>query len=278
MKVLSPAKINLGLQVLNKRKDGFHNINTVFYPINIYDEITIEQSDDLIVDTIGMNIDVQDNLVYKAAAKLQKKDGKRLGAKITLKKNIPAGAGLGGGSANAAITLLALKSLWKSDVTNTDLHIISQALGSDVPFFLRHGAAIGLSRGEKLEYIAWQAKHKIVVVNPGIHISTAEAYKALGRDGTMPKTVDFRTILYRSDENPSILNMLFNDFEKYAFQTHPEIAELKRSLYHNGAVLAMMSGSGSSVFAFFDREKDISFLDSLYPNYKVIVEKELNKN
>lgn len=277
MKILSPAKINLGLQVLNKRKDGYHNINTVFYPVNIFDELEFSPSEQISVTTVGMNLPMEENIVYQAAFKLRKKIGIQMGADIKLTKRLPSGAGLGAGSANAAITLLALKSMWKSDISNTELLIIAQSLGADVPFFLRKGAAVGASRGEKLNYIGWQAKHKIAIVSPDIHISTPEAYRALGRTDKSPSPIDFPKILYRSDENPSLLNMLTNDFEAYAFSAYPEIKAIKKKLYSEGAVFSMMSGSGSSIFAFFEKEKDLKGLSQIFSDCRVYLEDESGK-
>jgi len=277
MKLLSPAKINLGLQVVNKRTDGFHNINTVFYPVNIFDQLDFSLSDNISVKTIGMDIPTEDNIVYKAAVKLQKKVGTSQGANITLRKNLPAGAGLGAGSANAAMTLLGLKSLWKANISNTDIFIIAQSLGSDIPFFLRKGAAVGSSRGEKLNYIGWLAKHKIVIVAPGIHISTPQAYEALNRTGKITRLVDFTRILYRSDNNPALLNMLTNDFEKFAFEEYPILSSIKQKLYDEGAVFSMMSGSGSAIFAFFDQDRDTSHLSNIFDSYKVYHEQPIRQ-
>ncbi|GAB5465184.1 MAG: 4-(cytidine 5'-diphospho)-2-C-methyl-D-erythritol kinase [Candidatus Kapaibacteriales bacterium] len=261
---------------MNKRPDGYHNINTVFYPIDIFDLIELKSNENdntISVEVEGMNIPEEDNLVFKAAKKLQKKSNTSKGVSIKLTKNIPSGAGLGGGSANAAVILLALKSIWKLDVSNNELFIIATSLGADVPFFLRKGAAEGKSRGERLNYLNYLMPFKVAVVNPGLHISTPEAYKALDRDESPKPSLKIPDILYRSMDNPSLLaSYLKNDFEDYAFSKYPEIEYIKKQLYKEGAAFALMSGSGSSVFGLFEEDFDFSRLKNTFSDYKVMIE------
>lgn len=268
------AKINLGLEVLNKREDGYHNINTVFYSLNnLYDELTFEINNDsqVIIDTNIPELNGKDNLIFTAIKKIERKVKKKFGLNITLKKNIPMGAGLGGGSSDAACTINAIDQLYELGMNFNEKLIIAQAVGSDVPFFLQGGVAIGKSRGEKLEFFEYDCKYHIIVVSPNIHVSTADAYSKLDREKKPRKIVDFRQILQRAEDNPTLLrSMLHNDFESPIFEIHPEIKQVKKGLYEAGALFAMMSGSGSSIFGMFEKEIDIEILKQNFPHYRVV--------
>lgn len=296
----SYAKINLGLQVLNKRPDGFHNINTIFKKINLFDEIsfTPNNTDEINLKVLNNDLLNQENhlnnLIVKAFRKIQKKSPKKIGVDVELTKNIPIGAGLGGGSSNAATTIKALMELFRINLTQGEISVISQSLGSDVPFFIGEGMAIAKSRGEKLKYFDmdkdFEQKYKIILINPQIHISTPFAYGALQRETfaelnkqqNLYPEINFYNILLKSNDNPSLLsNYLINDFEKVVFEKYPEIAEIKKSLYDYGAVLSLMSGSGSTVFALFENHENIqttfnninSHFTKHYPNYFLYFDK-----
>lgn len=265
------AKINLGLQVLEKRNDDFHNINTIFARISLADSLEINKSssDKIIIEgTPAFDFPIQNNLIYKAADKLRTKENVPLGAKINVIKNIPMGAGLGGGSSNCAYTLKNLRKIWNLDENyNHDL-IIAQTLGSDVPFFLKDGFAIGKSRGEKLEYFDIKLPWTILLVNPGIHIYTPDAFAQLNRNSEPRTSLNFKNILSKSLENPSLLReYMINDFEKSVFKTHPEIAQIKSDLYSEGAFFALMSGSGSTLFGLFENHKLAEEARSKFPDY-----------
>lgn len=268
------AKINLGLEVLNKRADNYHNLNTVFYSLhNLYDEIIFERNDDEKVN-IQSNIpelDGKDNLIYTAIRKIERKVKKKIGLNIILTKNIPMGAGLGGGSSDAACTINAVDQIYELGLSYNEKLILAQAVGSDVPFFLQGGAAIGRSRGETLTFFDYQIPLQIVVVSPNIHVSTPEAYAALDRGSKPKRQVNFKQILDKSKDNPSLMkSMLYNDFEKPIFALHPEIKQIKQTLYSQGAVFSLMSGSGSSVFGMFEEGYDVSKLHDIFPQYKVV--------
>ena len=254
IKIDSNGKINLGLQVLNKRIDNYHNINTVFSRISLFDQITFEEDDKISIDILNSeNIPIEDNLIYKAAIKLQNRTKTNKGAKIQLRKNIPMGGGLGGGSSNAAATLFALTKLWDLTPSTNDLMIIAQSLGSDVPFFLQEGLASAGSRGEKLNYFKLNLPHHILLVNPNIHVSTPLAFSSLNRNTKQKVAINFKNILFRSLDNQSLLKeYIINDFEKTIFKVHPEIKLIKNKLYDLGAIFSLMSGSGSTVFGLFD--------------------------
>ncbi|MBI5191990.1 MAG: 4-(cytidine 5'-diphospho)-2-C-methyl-D-erythritol kinase [Nitrospirae bacterium] len=185
----TPAKVNLFLQITGKRDDGYHDIFTVMQMVELWDELIIEHNDTLKV--ICSNNDAlsgEDNLIYKAALKLKEYSGVKAGAKITLKKIIPVGAGLGGGSSDAAAALYGLNKLWGTGFSNERLSAIGSELGSDVPFFLNGPTAIGCGRGDELIPLSYSEELWFLLINPGIHISTAWAYKQFE--------------LYRSLENP----------------------------------------------------------------------------
>lgn len=296
----SYAKINLGLQVLNKRLDGFHNINTIFKKINLFDEITFtpNNTDEINLKVLNNDLlnqeNILNNLIIKAFRKIQKKSPKKIGVDVELNKNIPIGAGLGGGSSNAASTLIALMEMFRINLTQGEMSVISQSLGSDVPFFMGEGMAIAKSRGEKLKYFdmdnEFEQKYKIVLINPQIHISTPFAYSSLNRETftelnkkqNLYPEINFYNILLKSNDNPSLLrNYIINDFEKVVFEKYPEISEIKKTLYDFGAVLSLMSGSGSTVFALFENnEKNQttfnninSYFTNNYPNYYIYFDK-----
>lgn len=268
------AKINIGLEVLNKRSDDYHNLNTIFYSLhNLYDEIIFERNNDKKVnlDSNIAELNGKDNLIYTAIRKIERKVNTKIGLNITLSKNIPMGAGLGGGSSDAACTINAVDQIYELGLSYNDKLILAQAVGSDVPFFLQDGAAIGRSRGETLTYFDYTIPYQIVVISPNIHVSTPAAYAELDRDSSPRNMVDFKQILDKSKDNPSLMkSMIFNDFEKPIFTKHPEIKEIKTNMYREGAIFSLMSGSGSSVFGLFEHGFNISRLEEIFPNYKVI--------
>lgn len=278
------AKINLGLQVLSKRADGFHDINTVFFKTGLYDELEFEPASDIILEcTPDLGIRPTENLVYRAALLLKDYAEKNnllkkslvsnsTGAKIRVRKHIPSGAGLGGGSSDAAAALLALKELWQIDISHYELHMLATLLGSDVPFFLKDGAAVGTGRGEILEYFELALPWWLVIVYPNIHVNTGEAYAALQRTHAEKKSIDFKTILQNSFKNTELLKEnIVNDFEDVVFKKHPEIAEIKNALYEFGAVFALMSGSGSSVFGLFASHEEALAATDRFKNYQAFV-------
>ena len=177
------AKINLGLRVLRKREDGFHDIETIFHRVNLFDELTVEPSDSAIsisCDNQTLPVD-ENNLCWKAIELLRTEIGTSQGASVHLKKNIPIGSGLGGGSSDAAAVLTALPSLWKIPVDASTLAGIALNIGSDVPFFLHNRSAYAEGRGELLRFVKFTLPHSVLVVTPSIHVSTAWAYEELSK-------------------------------------------------------------------------------------------------
>lgn len=277
------AKINLGLRVLSKREDGYHNIETVFHRVYPHDEISLKPSSSifLICDNPLLSTD-DSNLCVRAAKLLQEYTGIKDGVKIFLKKNIPLGAGLGGGSSDAASTLLGLVKLWNINITHDELQKIALQLGSDVPYFLKPGTAYATGRGEILEDFKLEIPFWIVLVYPNIHISTAWAYQAI-HDPKLTKhhtnirhqtsDVSLKQILLQNINDPQQFNhLLHNDFEPIVLHANKTIAHLKLSLYSVGAKFAQMSGSGSSVYGFFIEEKNaMDTLNKLNKSYMVFI-------
>jgi len=251
------AKINFGLHIANKRKDGYHNIETVFQEIDLSDKILLESIGhnkiEMMCDHPMLPIG-EENICYKAAELLKKRNKINLGIKIILSKNIPVSAGLGGGSSDAAAILKGLISFWKIQISNDELTSLALRLGSDVPFFLNGGTALGRGRGEILEPIEYNFLNHfpyVLVVYPGIFISTAAVYKNFHPTLTInKKSVKFSGFLKGFvDEIPK--ELFGNDFEPYVFQKYPEIKQIKDDLYRLNAVFASLSGTGSTVYGCF---------------------------
>lgn len=247
------AKINLGLHVLRRRADGYHDIETVFLPIEWSDTVTVEPEETLSFTCDDDAIAGNDNLCMKAARALREAAGTKKGARIHLAKRIPYGAGLGGGSSDAAVTLRLLRDQWDPD-GKVDLRAVAGTLGSDVPFFLQDEPAYATGRGEKLfpiapEGDAWVFPFQIVVTVPETRISTVDAYRAMRP--SEENRPDLRELV-RSNDPQRWRRELVNDFEASIFDAFPEIESLKEAMYDAGAVYASMSGSGSAVYGIFD--------------------------
>lgn len=270
IKKLAYSKINLGLQVLNLRDDGYHNINTVFYLINLYDEIDFYKSDVIEIETSpDLNIPIEKNLVYKAGKAFLDSYKIRGGFKAAVSKNIPSGGGLGGGSSDAATTIIALNNMYGIDGAYSNLLEIANSVGSDCAFFLsgeRMAKAYG--RGEIIEPIHHNLNCNIAVINTGLNISTPEAYKLLLRSKNNYDEIDFVSIIEKYHSEPShFKGKITNDFEDVVFDMHPSIGKIKDKLYEIGADFALMSGSGSTVFGLFTRDIELNELQSAFPKY-----------
>jgi 4-diphosphocytidyl-2-C-methyl-D-erythritol kinase len=273
------AKINLGLRILRKREDGYHEIETVFARVNPFDEINLELDSKISMTSNEINLPIDGaNLCIRAANLLQQQSGITKGAKISLIKNIPIGAGLGGGSSDAASTLIGLVKLWDLKISEEKLCSIALELGSDVPYFLKTGTAFATGRGEILEYFNFDLPYWIVLLYPNIHISTAWAYQSLNDAHSHyishpTSHITLKDFLIKNIHNPHELNQhLLNDFEPVVLHQHKQIGFAKLMLYSEGACFAQMSGSGSSVFGFFkDEHKAVSAAEKLQNRYKVFI-------
>jgi len=248
MILFPPAKINLGLNILGKREDGYHDIESCMYAIPLRDVLEILPSEEVRFLQTGMpvNGDEADNLVMKAFQLLQSRYAIP-NVYIHLQKNIPMGAGLGGGSADATYTLLGLNELFKLNLSIEVLQSLATELGSDCPFFVVNQPQLVKGRGEVLSPINLDLEgYYLKIINPGIHIGTAEAYSNVEYAEVAGS---LETILLKSPEYWK--NNLINGFEKSVFKKYPQIRELKEQLYAEGALYASMTGSGSTVFGIF---------------------------
>ena len=260
LQAYSCAKINLALSVLGRRPDGYHEIQTLFQTISLWDTLELRASSqlELICEDLP-DVRAEDNLVWRAASLLASTLPGKTGASITLKKRIPAGAGLGGGSSNAAVTLLALRRFWNAAIPDSELSRLAADLGSDVPFFLHGGTALGSGRGEKIRQLPDIRQEHLVVIFPGVHVSTAEAYRSLNL-GLTSATENHRIQRFcgQLQEGSCFLTGIFNDFEASILTAYPPIQEAKEFLGERGATATLLSGSGSSVFGFFPSEESAS--------------------
>ena len=254
--VLFPnCKINIGLRIVDKRADGFHNIETIFYPVALKDavEITQDASKTKAVtwSQTGLNIPgtLTDNLCIKAYQLLKKDFAQLPDIKMHLHKAIPMGAGLGGGSSDAAFILKLLNSKFDLQLPVEQLMEYALQLGSDCPFFILNKPCYGTGRGEILEEIPLDlSAYKILLVNPGIHIDTGWAFSNIR---PAKQENNLKDLIARPVETWQ--QHICNDFEKAVFEAEPGIAEIKTSLLSNGALYASMSGSGSTVFGIFEK-------------------------
>lgn len=265
IEIKAPAKINIGLSILSKRADGFHNLSTLFCPISdLFDVLTFEPSDDFIFECNTDSVpNDHSNLVVKAKNILEMVTEKRINVKITLNKQIPSQAGLGGGSSDAAATLISLNEMFRLGLTYEQLINLSLKLGSDVPFFIKSKPAIGTSRGEILDYLDLEITEPILLINPGINISTKEAFQNIA---PLDAGFDFRSIIVHDKLDYALMKSnVKNDFEKYVFGKYPVIERIKKQLYNNGALFALMSGSGSTVYGIFPTAEMAFATSKLFP-------------
>lgn len=248
----APAKINWFLSVLNKREDGYHNIASLIQGIGLYDTLLFEESERLEIISDIADLPAEKNLIFKAAVLMQTVAGVRSGARITLKKNIPLAAGLGGGSSDAACALIGLNRLWGLNLNVVNLRNIGAQLGSDVPFFINDIFAVVEGRGEVITSLVNANEIPLLLVNPGIPISAAWAYKAL-EVGLTKKVVDIKLFCQSLDRNDfrALRSLQNNDLEHPVLKTYSEIGRIKELLLEQGAVMSAMSGSGSTVFGVF---------------------------
>jgi len=273
--VKAPAKINWSLFVLDKREDGYHNIVSLLQCISLYDTLEFEPADEITLES-AFDLPYQENLVYKAAMLLRGYSRTQKGARIVLKKEIPSGAGLGGGSSDAAFTLMGLNSLWGLGLQKSDLKSIANKLGSDVPFFLEGPFALAEGRGEKLTSLPLPKSQALLIVKAGCSVPTSWAYAALGRESG----IFSKSLLAKADQSiqavyravsagdlPGIARSAYNDFERAVIDHYPVVGNIKNKLLERGAVLALMSGSGSAVFGLFENEGSALSASKYFPSF-----------
>jgi 4-diphosphocytidyl-2-C-methyl-D-erythritol kinase len=256
MVVFPNAKINLGLTIVSKREDGFHNLETIFYPIQWKDVLEIIESDKLQFQSSGIEIpgSQEHNLCLKAY-QLIKTDFDVPPVKIHLHKNIPIGAGLGGGSADAAFMLNLLNQKFELNISTEKLQNYARKLGSDCAFFVKNKPVFAKEKGDVFENIELDLKaYKILMVYPNVHVSTADAYGGCKpRNGSLELKKNIQTPLNEWNNN------VFNDFELTVFSKFPLLQKIKNQLIEKGAIYASMSGSGSTIFGIFENQPDLDF-------------------
>ena len=271
MIVNSYAKINIGLHILNKREDNFHNIITIFQEIDFCDQISVEKSDDFIFQSNVDWLDNRNNTCVKAFEIIKDNFPHISNVKIALKKNIPTNAGLGGGSSNGTIVLKTLNELFCLEISKEKLIEFSSKISSDSPFFVEGGLQVGQGRGEELLPIknALNEQH-ILLVLPDIKINTKDAYKKCLLKGK--SNIKFAEMLNELKNNNLSSELFYNDFEGYVFTTHPEIGKIKLKILDLGAKYASLSGSGSTVFGIFSKKEDmLNAYQSFSPHFSTII-------
>lgn len=254
LSIKSFAKINIGLNIISKRDDGFHNLQTIFFPLSLHDVITIKKSNQFIFTSNDKDLaNDKNNLIIRAHNLLEKTCGKNLNCEIYLQKNIPIGAGLGGGSSNAASVLKGLNELFSLDLDPSNLSSLALELGSDVPLFLEKLPAYAESRGEKLFPIRLNVQGFLLIVNPGIHVSTKFAFSKI-----IPKlpSKSLKDLIVNGEiKFEDLIRYASNDFEEIVFEEFPVIKQIKDRMIQLGSTLSLMTGTGSTVFGFFDDEE-----------------------
>jgi 4-diphosphocytidyl-2-C-methyl-D-erythritol kinase len=252
MIVFPKAKINIGLRITGKRIDGYHNIESILYPVNFYDALEFVASpdhngkDSLTVTGIQVGVNPDENIVIKAVTKLRENYSFPL-LRIHLHKAIPHGAGLGGGSSDAACMMKALNRHFNLSIGDSDIKTMALEIGSDCPFFIDCEPAFAYGRGEILESVSpVLTGYYLLLLNPGVVINTGEAYRNT-RSGTPSNSL----LMLMARDIKEWKELIFNDFEEFAFKKFPVIRKIKDALYRSGALFSSMSGSGSSVYGIF---------------------------
>lgn len=250
------AKVNLGLNVLQRRSDGYHEVETVLHTVALHDEIVLREAGDGIRVTADLDIPTgPDSLVYRAAALLREQLGVQRPVEIEIRKRVPVAAGLGGGSADAAVTLMGLAQLWKLRLDGRELHALAARLGADVTFFLTGGAAVARGRGERVQTLPPLPTTWVVLARPRIEILTEWAYRQIQPAGITrrPDIAQLVDAVTRRDV-PAVGRLLGNVFEEVVAAHHPIVGELKAQVLRGEAYGAVMTGTGPTVFGLMANE------------------------
>lgn len=240
---------------MGKRPDGYHDIETVFHRVDLFDEVSVKASSGVVVECSSPDAPKgKANICHTAVLLLQEYLHTSAGARIEITKNIPVGAGLGGGSSDAAAVLLTLPRLWSKEIPLPALQSLALQLGSDVPYFLNSGSAFASGRGEHLEYSPLDIPYTILICHPNIHVSTAWTYRNVVAPGLHQS--DLRDAVLQGISDPRVLSRIENDLERVVFDKEPDVRRVKEEMMNNGALFALMSGSGSSVYGFFSQTSE----------------------
>ncbi|MGQ9535177.1 MAG: 4-(cytidine 5'-diphospho)-2-C-methyl-D-erythritol kinase [bacterium] len=270
IKINAYAKINIGLTILNKRDDGYHNIETTLSTINLSDKLLIEKkSSGIELLAENLKIPPEENLCFKAAQLFLSNYGVNEGVKIVLQKNIPIGGGLGGGSSDAAAVLKGMREIFNINISDEELMTLGRKLGCDVPFLIKGGAAIARGIGDDLRFFKLP-RMELIIYYPGFPISTKWAYEEYDKLN-LTKGVDLDNILAANKKKKTRTGLfLNNDFEKVIFKAHPHLLDIKNNLLNTGAYMVSLSGSGSCLFAVVDaslKKKVIKYLSGIGAMY-----------
>lgn len=256
----SSGKVNLALDVLYKRNDGYHEIKSIMQRISLKDRLIFKEiHEGIIIESNHKEVPVDStNLVYKVWDKLREITGVSKGVKIIIEKNIPVAAGLAGGSSNGAATLQALNNLWNLNLSQSELMKIGKGLGADIPFCIMGGTALAEGIGEKLTKIRTLSGKHILLCNPGIPISAGYAYS---KCKSLNRGIDMEAIIssIEDDDLSGVAKKLENIMEDPMIEEYPIIGEIKDIMMANGALGSLMSGSGSTVFGLYDDEEKMKF-------------------
>ena len=264
MIVKAPAKINLYLEIINKRADGYHNIESVMHTVSLFDILEFTKIKDNKIELVCDNADLFDtkkNLVYKAAEKVKEKYKINFGVKIKLTKNIPMGAGLGGGSSDAAATILALNKIWNINDDIKNLELLGATLGADVPFFMTGGTAKISGIGDIVEKINTNFSGTFVLVKPNFGVSTPYAYSKVKFPLTNTHKISKITTILEKEafDFESAKDLFFNRFEYFIFDEYQEIKQIREVLEDLGCA-SLMSGSGATVFGLVHDKENLDFI------------------
>lgn len=266
------AKINLGLRIIGTLPDGYHAIHSLFLPIyDLFDTLTFENHDtDIIfISNDDLNIPMEQNLIVKSAHLMRKHFGIQKGAIIHLDKVIPSGAGLGGGSSDAAATFRGLTKLWEISTDILTLSELGLSLGSDIPFFFHDSPAIVEGKGEIITPISCDLHAWLLFIFPGIHINTGWAYSQIQKYSDY-KTIDLKSAIQNGSINLQS-EQLVNDFEKPIHAIHPILNDIKLQLISSGAIVSLMSGSGSTMYGIFSEESIAQSAKSVFGQFQTLL-------
>ncbi|MDZ7356683.1 MAG: 4-(cytidine 5'-diphospho)-2-C-methyl-D-erythritol kinase [candidate division KSB1 bacterium] len=270
------AKINIGLQILGRRSDGYHEIETIFQQIDLYDEIIIQKTDHHGIELWSNDARLplgESNLCVQAAKLIRQHSGRNDGVLIRLYKHIPLAAGLGGGSSDAAAVLRGLSRLWRLDLSLDRFHELAKELGADVPFFLYGGTALGTGIGDQIRPIELPFNFFCVLVYPNIEISSRWAFSNYNFSLTKTKkSIKLSHLFFKGMTISDLRKVVRNDLEEVVLRRYPLLGEIKQMLYDRGAFFASMSGSGSTIYGLFDNYTDAVAVErSGFMPYQIIV-------
>ncbi len=257
------AKINLFLNVVNKRFDGYHDLEMVMATIDLYDILTFENNSNETIEIVSdkeITVDYKDNIVYKIAKYLKAEFYIKQGVKITITKNIPIAAGLAGGSADGAATFRGLNKLWKLRLSLDEMARLSEKFGADLPFCIYNKLCIARGKGEELFFLKNKLKTPLLLVNPGVKISTKEVFSKVEKEEIKHHKISDMTSAIYNNNHELIARELHNSLEEITFKMEPEIKKIKHEMINLGLDGALMSGSGGTVFGISKNKAKLKYV------------------